>query len=181
MNYQIVYSNRKTIAIVVTVNNEIIVKAPRHLSRKELNRYVEEKQSWIESMLQQNQINYDEFLGLSIQPEEIIQAKQQAKQIITKKVEVYARQLGVTYGSITIRSQKTRWGSCSSKGNLNFNWKICLAPEGVINYLVVHELAHRKEMNHSKNFYRVIATILPNYQESEQWLKQYGKYLIQID
>lgn len=89
----------------------------------------------------------------------------------------YARLMGVTYGRISIREQKTRWGSCSSKGNLNFNWRLIFAPEEVVDYIVVHELAHRKEMNHSRAFYNVVASVLPDYKVQEKWLKENGEKL----
>lgn len=85
--------------------------------------------------------------------------------------------MGVTYGRISIREQKTRWGSCSSKGNLNFNWRLIFAPEEVVDYIVVHELAHRKEMNHSRAFYDVVASVLPDYKVQEKWLKENGEKL----
>ena len=80
----------------------------------------------------------------------------------------------MTYGRITIREQKTRWGSCSSKGNLNFNWKLIRMPEEILDYVVVHELAHRKEMNHSRQFYQTVASVLPDYRQRERWLKEHG-------
>ena len=80
----------------------------------------------------------------------------------------------VTYGRITIRDQKTRWGSCSSRGNLNFNWRLLLMPERVMDYVIVHELAHRREMNHSAAFWQIIETYLPDYRERRQWLKENG-------
>ena len=85
--------------------------------------------------------------------------------------------MGVTYGRISIREQKTRWGSCSSAGNLNFNWRLIFAPEEVLDYVVVHELAHRKEMNHSKAFYAVVESVLPDYKSSRRWLREHGDSL----
>ena len=86
---------------------------------------------------------------------------------------------GGNYTSITIRDQKTRWGSCTSEGNLNFNWRLIFAPEQVLDYVVVHELAHRKEMNHSPAFYAVVASVMPEYKTYEQWLRDNGRTLWQ--
>ena len=79
------------------------------------------------------------------------------------------------YGRITIREQKTRWGSCSSAGNLNYNWKLVLMPERVMDYVVIHELAHQKEMNHSARFYAVVAQQMPDYKVWQSWLKEHGR------
>ena len=83
--------------------------------------------------------------------------------------------MGVSYGSITVREQKTRWGSCSAKGNLNFNWKLVLMPEEILDYVVVHELAHRLQMNHSTEFWDEVEKILPDYRNRRQWLKENGQ------
>ena len=83
--------------------------------------------------------------------------------------------MGVSYGSITVRDQKTRWGSCSAKGNLNFNWKLVLMPEEILEYVVVHELAHRLQMNHSTEFWDEVEKILPDYRKRRQWLKENGQ------
>ena len=89
-------------------------------------------------------------------------------------MKYFAPQVGVSYGRITIRNQKTRWGSCSGKGNLNFNCLLMLTPPEVIDYVVVHELCHRKEMNHSKAFWDQVERILPDYKVSEAYLKKEG-------
>ena len=86
--------------------------------------------------------------------------------------------MGVTYGKITIRNQKTRWGSCSKTGNLNFNCLLMLAPPQVLDAVVVHELAHRKEMNHSPRFYREIEKVYPEYEKWNRWLKENGAILL---
>ena len=87
--------------------------------------------------------------------------------------------MGVTYGRITIRNQKTRWGSCSAKGNLNFNCLLMLVPEDVRDYVVIHELAHRKYMNHSKNFWHEVESFMPDYNEKRKWLRAHGDELMQ--
>ena len=103
--------------------------------------------------------------------------RRQAKAILTQKADVYAKRMGVTYEKLMVKDQKTRWGSCSAKGNLNFNWRIVLAPEPVTDYVVIHELAHRIHMNHSAAFYQTIEAIMPDYRRQEQWLKENGDSL----
>jgi len=90
---------------------------------------------------------------------------------LSELVQQYAQKMQVRVGKITIREQKTRWGSCSSQGNLNFNWKLVLMPKRIQEYVVVHELAHRKEMNHSPAFWSIVAAVLPDYSERRKWLK----------
>ena len=95
-----------------------------------------------------------------------------------RKVEYFAPIVGVSYGRITIRNQKTRWGSCSSKGNLNFNVALMRAPIEVLDYVVVHELCHRLYLNHSKDFWKEVERVLPDYRLREKWLKENGTRLM---
>ena len=83
--------------------------------------------------------------------------------------------MGVSYGRISIRAAKTRWGSCSADGNLNFHWKLVLMPPEILDYVVVHELAHRREMNHSDRFWAQVERVLPDYRERRRWLKEHGR------
>ncbi len=102
----------------------------------------------------------------------------QALQVIPERVKYYAPLVGVTYGKITIRNQKTRWGSCSANGNLNFNCLLMLAPPEVIDSVVVHELCHRKHMNHSREFYEEVRRVYPEYDRCHKWLKEHGSELM---
>ena len=104
--------------------------------------------------------------------------KQKAKEKITPLVERYARQLGVEYNDILISDLKYRWGSCTLKGNLNFNWRLIKAPQFVINYVVIHELAHLLELNHSERFWNIVKVQMPNYLEAKEWLKGNGEWVI---
>ena len=101
-----------------------------------------------------------------------------ALEVIPQVVARFAPVVGVTYGRITIRNQRTRWGSCSSDGNLNFNCLLMRTHDDVLEYVVVHELCHRKEMNHSPKFWAEVERVLPNYAESKRWLKENGSGLI---
>ncbi len=95
----------------------------------------------------------------------------QAEKTIREKAEDVSARLGLAYGRLTIRGQRTRWGSCSQRGNLSFNWKLMMAPEPVIDYVVVHEIAHLREMNHSKRFWKLVADNCPRWRVYRKWLK----------
>ncbi len=113
-----------------------------------------------------------------ISEKQIQELTAKAKKYIPGKVEYYAKELDVTYGRVTIRHQKTRWGSCSTKHNLNFNCLLMLAPEHVREYVIVHEVSHLIEMNHSKRFWKLVEKMLPDYKESQKWLKEKGIELV---
>ena len=99
--------------------------------------------------------------------------RQQAEKLIKERADELCPRLGVAYNRLTVRGAKTRWGSCSQKGNLNFNWKLMMAPEPVIDYVIIHELAHLKEMNHSKNFWKLVAEHCPKWRTHRKWLKSH--------
>ena len=103
--------------------------------------------------------------------------KEQARTILGEKIVYYAQLLGVSCNQFRIKEQKTRWGSCSNKGNINLNWRIILAPESVVNYLVLHEVAHLKQLNHSSAFWQLIEKHLPDYRSCKKWLKEQGRDL----
>ncbi len=97
-----------------------------------------------------------------------------ALEIIPSRAAYFAQLVGVTYGRITIRNQKSRWESCSGNGNLNFNCLLMLVPTEVLDYVIVHELCHRKEVNHSQKFWVEVENILPDYRKQKLWLKEHG-------
>ena len=109
---------------------------------------------------------------------EVKELKKEARNHLASLTEYWAEKIGVSYGRISIRGQKTRWGSCSSKGNLNYNYLLMLCPDDVIEYVVIHELCHRVYMNHSKRFWEKIEEFCPNYRQARKWFKQNGNSLI---
>lgn len=185
--YQLVRSSRKTVAIQVTRQGEVVVRAPRHCPQSFIEGFLKEKQAWIERKqweLKQQEADRvrgekgNAALTLPDTPAEEAVYRAQASEIFARKAAYYAARMGVTYNRITIRDQKTRWGSCSGKGNLNFNWRLVLAPVPVLDYVVVHELAHRREMNHSSRFWDVVEEIMPDYQIHRRWLRDHGGSLM---
>ena len=176
MNVKIIRSNRKTLAIQINPDLAVTVRAPMYAPQSDIERMLIEKESWRQKQIEETQGESVESEYLT--NEEIKKLADKALQHIPKRVSYYAKQIGVTYGRITIRNQKTRWGSCSSKGNLNFNCLLMLTLPEVIDYVVVHELCHRKEMNHSGAFWAEVEKVLPDYKEQVKWLKENGGKII---
>lgn len=176
---EIIRSDRKTIAIEIKPDTTVLVRVPIFLKDKEIQQFVKEKENWIIEHLQkmeERQQKAETVEKLTI--EEVRQLADLAWKEIPKKVRYYANLMNVQYGKITIRNQKTRWGSCSGKGNLNFNCLLMLAPNEVIDYVVVHELCHLIEMNHSKAFWSQVENVMPNYKIHKQWLKEHGNEIM---
>ena len=172
--YQIIKSDRKTIAIQIKPDGQVVVRCPKRMRVEEARRFVESKADWIEKHLAKRQPqNVAKYT-----PKEVEQLREQARKLVTERVKYYALIIGVTYGQIAIRTQHTRWGSCSSKGNLNFNCLLALTPPEVLDYVVVHELCHRKDLNHSDRFWSQVERILPDYKARKAWLKKNGTGLI---
>lgn len=170
----IIRSERKTVAIQIKGTN-IIVRAPRKSRDAEIMAFLRSKRSWIEKHYAAVAERQETLKCVTpYTAEEIHALAQKAVAVIPQRVKHYAELLGVDYGRITIRNQRTRWGSCSSNGNLNFNCLLMLMPEEIIDSVVVHELCHRKHMNHSTQFYAEIEQVFPEYQRCHDWLNKNG-------
>lgn len=175
ITYNLIRSRRKTLAVEIKSDGQIIVRAPYRISKKEIDRFVLEKADWIEK--HQNAVKSRQAAMTQtkrLTSDEIRELADKALIDIPERVRHYAPYVGVSYGRITIRNQKTRWGSCSAKGNLNFNCLLMLAPPEVRDYVVVHELCHRLEMNHSTRFWAQVEKVLPDYRIHKKWLKDHG-------
>ena len=173
-DYRIIRSNRKTLALQIT-REGLLVRAPLRMPDRQIRQFVEEKKSWIEKNLQKQSAQPAQPAFTQAQLQELAN---RASVLIPERATFYAERLGVTYSRITIRAQHTRWGSCSGAGNLNFNCLLMLAPPEVLDYVVIHELCHRKEMNHSVRFWSLVETLCPDYRSSRRWLKEKGAALI---
>ena len=175
IDYELIRSRRKSLAVEVKGDGRVIVRAPLWMSRLAVRAFVEHSRAWIEKRQRE--------IAARPPSEKLTEEKlrllvRQARQQITRSAEYYAPLVGVDYERIAIRKQRTKWGSCSSKGNLNFNCLLALAPPDVLDYVVVHELCHRKEMNHSARFWAEVRRVLPEYQASRRWLRENGAALL---
>lgn len=179
MEYDIIHSKRKTVAIEIMRDGKVLVRAPKRVSTEEIDAFVKEKEAWIlkhVSLVQAENESTAEIEPLT--DEEIKALKESAKYYFPQKVEEYAHQMGVTYGKITVRFQHSLWGSCSSKGNLNFNCLLMRLPTEIRDYVIVHELSHRKHMDHSEAFWKTVESVLPDYEERRAVLRTDGGFLM---
>ncbi|MBQ8559450.1 MAG: M48 family metallopeptidase [Tyzzerella sp.] len=171
---KVIRSNRKTMSIEITKEAEILVRAPYRMPNSEIQRFLNDKADWIEKHIEKARTAKQDSRE-RLTEEQIRELADKAMEVLPKRVAYFANVMGVTYGRITIRNQKTLWGSCSSKGNLNFNCMLMKTPPEIQDYVVVHELCHRKEMNHSKRFWTEVEKVLPDYRERRKWLKENGR------
>ncbi len=178
MEIRIVRSARKTFALELKPEG-LLVRAPLRATDRQISDFIARHQAWINGAVARREQRRKEEPALPpLTAGEIRALADQALRYIPERVEHWAAQIGVTYGRITIRCQRTRWGSCSAKGNLNFNCLLMLAPAEVIDSVVVHELCHRREMNHSQRFYAEVLRVFPDYRKWHGWLKEHGEAII---
>lgn len=170
ISYQWIRSRRKTIAIQIDRNGQVILRTPYGITKRQAEKFLDEKKDWILKNIRQVENRKTDQIMIS--EEQRREGIERAKRIFPERTAYFALRMAVDYGRITIREQKTRWGSCSSKGNLNFNWKLVLLAPELLDYVVVHELAHRREMNHSKDFWKIVEAELPDYRERRRRLKE---------
>ena len=178
MEYELIRSRRKTLAVEYR-GGKMLVRAPLLATKGQIDRFLAAHREQIEAYLEKERARETECAGIQkLTPEAHKALVERAKEVIPRRVAYYAPLVGVDYGRVTVRSQRTRWGSCSAKGNLSFNCLLMLAPPKVLDGVVVHELCHRREPNHSPRFYAEVLRVLPDYRTHEKWLKENGRLLL---
>jgi len=214
---KIIRSKRRSLALTITPDATLIVKAPQFLPQFLINSFIKSHREWIDKQLEKLETrpkiiakqykNGEEFLFLGMklkleyrdvsdiimkdnlliipqllqfraQKQLIAWYKKQARQIITKQVDYYSEQMKTEYTSLTFSDTKTQWGSCTHDNKLQFSWRLVMTPITVINYVVIHELAHTFEKNHSREFWEIVNKFSPSYRRQKKWLKEYGSTLI---
>ena len=169
MEYKIIYSRRKTLSLCVK-DGEIIAHAPIGFSEKRIDDFVNSKKEWVLGALKKQKDRNEKYVGLS--EEKISEIKKSAKEYFNEKTAYFASIMNLKYSRITITSAKTRFGSCSSRGNISYSWRLMLYPEEAREYVVIHELSHLVHMTHSSSFYKLLETYMPNYKEIKKLLKK---------
>ena len=178
MEYKLIRSKRKTLSMQMTEGG-LVVRAPFSTPERSIEKFVEEHGRWINKRfaeLERRLAEAEKYPPLT--DEDIKELAEAARSYIPQRVARYADMAGVKYGRRTIRNPRTRWGSCSSKGNLNFNCMLMLTPPEVIDSVVVHEVCHLKHMDHSRAFYAEVRRIFPEYDKWNSWLKENGKVIL---
>jgi predicted metal-dependent hydrolase len=213
MDFNIIRSRRKTIAVEITKDGEVLVRAPLRLARREVLAFVHQNDGWIARKLDQvralkGQITPRRFrdgesfpflgephrlrfvagadylqkqdgefqlgIDLSSRAGDLFRTwyRARAREILEDRVAHFALQIGLACRSVRITDARERWGSCSAAGTLNFAWRLVMAPPPVIDYVIVHELVHLVEMNHSRRFWERLGRVLPDYAERRKWLRE---------
>lgn len=176
-NITVIPSCRKTVSIAIERDLRVILRTPLQMTESEIQRFLEEKQPWIQRHLEQMRQRC-QSMEPPLTEAELKALVARAKEVLPQRVAKFAPLVGVTYGRITIRHQVSRWASCSAQGNLSFNCLLMLCPPETADYVVVHELCHRLEMNHSPRFWAEVARVMPDYPVHRRWLKEHGVQLI---
>ncbi|MFA5961163.1 MAG: SprT family zinc-dependent metalloprotease [Parcubacteria group bacterium] len=214
---KIIRSKRKNIALMVTHDAMLVVRAPMRTPLSYIEKMVEEKFAWIERKMREFERRPkatkktfeagEEFLYLGKRYKlEIVEGttikvtedhkllfprvflwrakarmhdwyKKQAQEAISERTKMIAGELNLKYCSLKISNAKTNWGSCGPKNSLNFNWRLIMAPEAVVDYVIIHELMHIPEKNHSQKFWNKVATVMPEYKTARKWLRENSKVL----
>ncbi len=179
IQYKLLRSARRTVSVEIRPDGSVLVRAPRRMSAAAVEAFVASRRGWIEkhrAAVLRRRAALDRVEPFT--REELAALTDRAREDLARRAARFAPLVGVGYGRITIRKQRTRWGSCSGKGNLNFNCLLMLAPEDVRDYVVVHELCHRRYMDHSPRFWAEVERVMPDWRAPRRWLRENGTALL---
>ncbi len=168
-SYTVIRSDRKTVAIQVKRDSSVILRVPRRISKHDIEKTLENNRAWIEKQL--TLLSELPPPPPELTPDELKALADRARAVLPPRVEYFSKIMGLTPTGITITSARTRHGSCSPKNRLSFSCRLMLKPDAAIDYVVVHELAHIKHKNHGKDFYALIASVLPDHKERRALLR----------
>jgi predicted metal-dependent hydrolase len=179
LEYKLVRSRRRTLALEIKKDGGLLVRSPLKFSTESVHRFIEQKKSWIErkqkEAIEKNRLR---LLVPKLSDDLVEYHKKLAEQKISERLGHYASRLGISYRRYRISSARSRWGSCARSGRLSFSWRLAMAPAPVLDYVIIHELIHILEHNHSGRFWEKVKQICPEYKRCKQWLKENDHLLV---
>jgi predicted metal-dependent hydrolase len=168
---------RKTLSLMVTNDGIVLIKAPLRTPEKYILDFVNLKKAWINKKIEQSHTSKESLQGLDLENLDIVNQKKIAKAQVSQKIQFWSGQMNLKYQKVRLSSAKTRWGSCTSTNDISINWRLSLLPLELMDYVIVHELAHIREKNHSSKFWAIVESYWPNYKSDRKLLKSYGLIL----
>ena len=176
---EVIRSRRKSLSLEVKADGRVLLRAPLRAGQRQLEAFAEKNRDWIARKQEEARLRREEAAEvLPLTEEELKALQKRGRVLFAERAARYAPLVGVDFGRVSVRKQRSKWGSCSSRGDLSFNCLLLLAPEEVLDYVVVHELCHRLEMNHSPRFWAHVRRVLPNYESSRRYLRENGAALM---
>ncbi len=168
--YTVIRSSRRTVALEITADLQVVVRAPQRMSARHIEQFVRDHEGWIAAHMAAQQRRQEASRARQVTPEQEIALRQQAAEIIPARVAYYSALMGVVPTGVRITSARKRFGSCSGKNSLCFSWRLMQYPPEAIDYVVVHELAHIRHHDHGRAFYALIEQYLPDHRERRRLL-----------
>ena len=177
MDYTVVHSGRRTIAIQIQRDGRVVVRAPYAATAEDIRRVVDSHRDWVEKTVRRQQ---EQLAASPPEPtaREMEELARQGREYLPRRVAYWAARMDVMPTGLHITAARTRWGSCSSRGTLSFNWKLYLTAPECLDYVVVHELCHLVHMDHSPDFWAEVERIMPDYHTWKKWLRDNGDTLV---
>ena len=175
-DYTLKISKRaKRMRLAIYCDGSFVVTKPQGLSENIVEKFIIQKSNWVVTKIEY----FKQFKGSLFKNdhENYLKNKDEALVFVSQRMEYFNKKYNFKFNKVNIKNQKTRWGSCSKKGNLNFNYKILLLSKNIADYIIVHELCHLKEFNHSHKFWNLVAKVIPNYLDIRKELRIKGLYL----
>ncbi|MBQ2809259.1 MAG: M48 family metallopeptidase [Clostridia bacterium] len=169
MNYKIIYSKRRTLALQISRELEVIVRAPKGASTDRIEKFVRLHEGWINEHLEMQKSRLERYPEPS--EAELLELERRAWELLPERASYFSALMGVKASHISINRARSRFGSCSDKGRINFSCRLMRYPIEAIDYVVVHELAHLRHLNHSREFWAFVESFLPDYKQRKRLLK----------
>lgn len=175
MNYEIIRSDRKTLSLEITRESKIIIRAPKRCTQKTIDEFIKKNSDWIERTLKKTEERRKNAEKYAIADADKAEYIKKAKSYLPERVKYWSTLTGLVPSYVHITSAEKRYGSCNSKNGICFSFRIMAYPKEAIDYVIIHELAHIKHKNHSKDFYKLIEKYMPDYKQQEKILKHKGE------